>query len=175
VTPRRPRRIAALLLCAGLGLACSAIPKAAAMRVEEPVSAPERSWTLAVRVSGGQDFEFRISDEQFEQALRDSLLETGMFARLLPPSEADYRLDVVLGDGCGLEGRDLTVLWSLSRVDTRQTVWQQLISSHGRSHHFVGVVRGRRGLEYAARDNIRKGLERLSRVDPTSRALPDAR
>jgi len=120
-----------------------------------------------VKVSGGQDFSFRISNGEFEQALRDSLFDSGLLPRIVE-GDPEYRLDVVLGDGHGIEGRELIVLWSLSRADTQQTFWQKLITSRGRSHHFVGVTRQRRGLEYAAQENIRLGLEQLSGVDWTA-------
>jgi hypothetical protein len=122
---------------------------------------------IVVRVSGGQDFAYRISNSEFEQALRDSLHDSGLLPRIVEGAP-EYRLDVVLGDGHGIEGRELTVLWSLSRADTQQTLWQKLITSRGRSHHFVGVTRQRRGLEYAAQENIRLGLEQLARVDWTA-------
>jgi hypothetical protein len=162
---RGARAFSALVVLAGLATACSAIPKAEAMRARELRAASTHPATVGVRVSGGQEFEFRISDAAFEEALRDSLLESGVFSGVVALGDADYRLDVVLGDGRGLEGRELTVLWSLSRVATRETVWQELVTSEGRSHHFVGVVRGRRSLELAARENIRRGIERLSRAD----------
>ena len=39
------------------------------------------------------------------------------------------------------------------------------MTSRGRSYHFVAVVRARRSIEYAGRENIRLGLEKLSRVE----------
>jgi hypothetical protein len=162
----------ALFACAWLATGCSAIPKASAMRAHDVESASQWPWSAAVRVSGGQDFDFRISDAEFERALRESLVETGMFSRVVELGASDYRLDVVLGDGRGLEGRELTVLWNLSRADTQETVWQEFVTSNGRSYHFVGVIRGRRGLELAAQENIRLGLERLSRVDLEALARP---
>lgn len=167
-TERKLARAGVLLACAGLAAACSAIPKASAMRVHDVPIAAKQSGSIGVRVSGGQDFDFRISDAQFELALRDSLVETGVFSRVVELGDADYRLDVVLGDGRGIEGRELTVLWSLSRVDSQETLWQEFVTSHGHSHHFVGVTRGRRSLEMAAQENIRLGLERLSRADLAS-------
>lgn len=159
------------LVCLGLGSGCSSIPKAAAMQPQDLSFASALPGSLRVVVSGGQQFEFRISNEQFEQALRDSLVQSGLVSRLAE-SGADYRLDVVLGDGHGIEGRELSVLWSLSRVDTQRTFWQKMVIARGRSHHFVGVTRQRRGLEYAARENIQQGLEALSRVDFAAAAAP---
>lgn len=162
-----------LFACAWLAAGCSAIPKAAAMQAHDVPITAKQPGSLRVVVSGGQDFEFRISDAAFEQALRDSLVETGMFSRVVQVGDADHRLDVVLGDGLGLDGRQLTVLWSLSRVDTNATVWQEFVTSRGRSYHFVGVIRGRRSLEMAAQENIRLGLETLSRADLGGAARAD--
>ena len=156
--------VAYLFIVASLTAGCSSIPQAEAMRAHEVSIGAKQPASVGVRVSGGQDFEFRISDAEFEEALRDSLAEAGIFSRVVEADAGDYRLDVVLGDGFGVEGRAITVLWSLSRADTHDTVWQELVTSQGRSHHFVGVVRNRRGLEMAAQENIRLGLEKLSRV-----------
>lgn len=132
-------------------------------------------------MSGGQDFQFRISDAQFEQALRDSLVDSGVFSAVVEIDAADYRLDVVLGDDRGIEGREINVLWSVSRVATRETVWQELVTSKGKSFHFVGVVRVRRSIEMAAKENIRLGVEKLASADLSGRSraasssLEDAR
>jgi hypothetical protein len=157
--------IACLVVLGSLVAGCTSIPQAAAMRASGVPVASKHQESIGVLVSGGQDFDFRISDAQFEQALRESLVETGMFARVVEPDAGDLRLDVVLGDGQGTESREITVLWSLSRVATRETLWQELVTSHGSSHHFVGVVRARRGIEMAGRENVKRGLEKLARVD----------
>jgi hypothetical protein len=158
------------LIGAALAAGCTSIPQADAMRAHEVGVAAKQPASVGVRVSGGQDFGFRISDAAFEAALRDSLADAGMFSRIVAPDAGDFRLDVVLGDEYGVEGRAITVLWSLSRTDTRETVWQELVTSQGHSHHFVGVVRGRRSIEMAGQENIRLGLEKLSRVDLASLA-----
>jgi hypothetical protein len=121
------------------------------------------SATAQLHVSGGQEFEFRISDAEFEKALRAALAESGVFQ--LVERGGDYRLDVVLGDDAGVEGREITVLWSLSRGDTGQTLWQELVTTKGKSFQFVGVVRLRRSVEMAARENIRLGIERVANLD----------
>ncbi|MGH0029112.1 MAG: hypothetical protein ACQGVC_04945 [Myxococcota bacterium] len=162
---QRARVAGAALLWIALATGCSSIPKAAAMQARDVSVERSHPWRVGVRASGGQDFEFRISDAAFEQALRDSLVASGVFQGLVALDSGDYRLDVVLGDGVGVEGRELTVLWSLSRVADRTTVWQEPVTSRGRSHHFVGGVRGRRSLEYAARENIRLGIQALSRIE----------
>ena len=140
------------------------------MRATDVTLTTRHPFALAVRASGGHDFQLRVSTAQFEQALRESLSESGLFPRLVELGRGDLRLDVVLGDDRGMEGRELTVLWSLSRVDDQRIVWQQLIRSRGKSNHFVGVVRQRRSVELAAQDNIRKGIEALSRADLPPRA-----
>lgn len=162
---RRARRLLIGWLSVGLlATGCSSIPKAAAMQPEDLSFATQQPGALLVEVGGGQDYAYRISNAQFEQALRAALVDSGLFAGLVE-GDPDYRLDVVLGDGHGIEGRELTLLWSLSRVDNQRTFWQKLITSRGRSYHFVGVTRQRRGLEFAARENIRIALEQLAGLD----------
>jgi hypothetical protein len=162
--PRSRALLALAPACAALLVGCSAIPKAAAMRVDDVTRARTLPASVEVHVSGGQDFDFRVSDAQFEQALRESLAESGVFSRVADRA-ADYRLDVVLGDDAGVEGREITVLWSLSHRETGETVWQELIASKGKSFQFVGVVRLRRSIEMAAKENIQLGIERLSHLD----------
>lgn len=163
MTSRRIARAGLLAVVLALAAGCSATPKAGAMRVESTGAARTQPFTVSVHVSGGQAFDFRVSDAEFEKALVDSLRRSGVFEDVVAPEAADLRLDVVLGDDRGLEGRELGVLWSLSRSDTQETLWQELVESKGHSSHFVGVVRTRRSVELAAQENIRKGIERLAR------------
>lgn len=161
-----PARLAVLLVLPCL-CGCSAIPKAEAMRSPGlRFPSPAHTQPLFAQAAGGQSFDFRISDEAFQTALETALLESKVFTRLVALEDAAFRLDVVLGDTRGRDGsHEMTTLWSLSRAATGETLWQTLITSQGRSTHFVGVIRFRRGVEYAARNNIRLGLERLSRLD----------
>jgi hypothetical protein len=59
----------------------------------------------------------------------------------------------------------MTVLWSLSRNDTRETVWQALIESQHTAtagEAFAGVVRVRKATEGAARENIEAAIQQLA-------------
>jgi len=162
------RSLATVGLCASavvFGAACSSIPSADAMRAyNQPIVG---TWPVAasVRVTGGQNFAFRIGNAEFEKALRDSIVDAGVFSAVVAVGTGEYQLDVVLGDGHGMEARELTVLWSVSRVPTHEVVWQEFVTSRGRSHHFLGVTRQRRSLEMAAQENIRLGIEALSRAE----------
>lgn len=63
---------------------------------------------------------------------------------------------------------EMTVLWSLSRVDTEETIWQDLVLSSCTAtvgDAFVGTTRMRMATEGAARNNIRTALERLAAAD----------
>jgi hypothetical protein len=120
-------------------------------------------------VEGGSDeVQAGISNAEFEQAVRRSLLASGLYSEIT--ESAPYRLDVVLGDiRLPIAGADMTtvmtVLWSLSRSDTRETVWQALIESQYTAQageSLIGVVRVRMATEGAARANIEKALQQLA-------------
>lgn len=151
--------------CAFLVVGCSSVPKGAAMRVLDMSVPAKLAESIVIHVAGGQDFALKISDSQFEVALRESLSTSGLVGHVVDRADAELRLDVVLGDGAGLETRELTLLWSLSQVPSGEVVWQEFVTSKGRSRHFVGVVRQRRSVEYAAQENIRLGIERLAQID----------
>jgi hypothetical protein len=170
--PGRRAGLAAAGLAAAALLACSTTPRAGAMRLREGDLAPGGSHPgrLALHVEGGGRAEWQVHDAAFEDAVPASLVQAGSFSALVAGGDADYRLDVVLGDLrqpiSGLnEPTEMTVLWSLSRVDDEETVWQELVESSGVSHNFFAAWRLRGGAEEAARRNIREALSRLAGAD----------
>jgi hypothetical protein len=156
------------LLAVLLLLGCSTVPQATRMQVERRLDRPSAG-ALSLHVEGGSDVVMAgISNAEFEAAVRHSLLASGLFSEIL--ESAPYRLDVVLGDiRLPVAGADMTtvmtVLWSLSRNDTRETVWQALIESQHTAQSgeaFAGVVRVRKATEGAARENIEAAIQQLA-------------
>jgi hypothetical protein len=143
------------------------------MQVDDFSAAAPHAGTLGLNVEGGWALAGQITNEQFAQAVEASLVAAKSFSRLVAIGEAVYRLDVVLGDLRQPPGgfnmtTEMTVLWSLSRVDSRETVWQELVASTYTARvgdAFAGAVRLRVSAEGAARANIRQALELLANAD----------
>jgi hypothetical protein len=164
-----PRRLALAAFAAAALCACSSTPRASAMRIDDGALVTGRTHDarVVVRVEGGGRAAYQIHDAAFEDAVAASLAETKTFTAIVEAPPADYQLDVRLGDlrqpaEGGNAPTQMTVLWSVSRVDTQETVWQELIATDGISHNPIAVLRLRGGVENAARKNIREALARLA-------------
>lgn len=163
-------RFAGLVGIAILAAACSTVPAAKNMQVDDYAADRSHRAPLGVNVEGGWDLPGQIANEEFLKAVETSLVSSKVFSRIVRIEDAVYRLDVVVGDLRQPPGgfdmtTVMTVLWSLSRVDTQDTVWQQLVeSSHTATvgDAFAGVVRLRKSAEGAARKNIRRALELMA-------------
>jgi len=162
-----------MALLALLTSACSTTPMAENMQVNDYRAASQYPETLGLKVEGGWKLPGQISNEEFAKAVEASLVSSRVFSGLVEIERAVYRLDVVVGDLRQPPGgfnmtTEMTVLWSLSRVDSRETVWQQLVtSSHTATvgDAFAGVVRLRKSAEGAARENIREALDRIAHAN----------
>jgi hypothetical protein len=140
------------------------------MRVSKLDLSRTHPYPLTLHVEGGGPAEWHVHDDAFSEAVLDSLVASRAFTAIVERDGADYRLDAVLGDlrqpvGGLNEPTMMTVLWSLSRVDTRETVWQQLVRSTGTSVNFVGAWRIRNAAEEAAQNNIRQALRLLAEAE----------
>lgn len=172
-----------IALLALLTSACSTTPMAENMQVVDYRAATPYTGTLGLKVDGGWTMQGQITHEAFAKAVETSLVSSKVFSGLVEIESAVYRLDVVLGDLRQPPGgfnmtTEMTVLWSLSRVDSGQTIWQQLVrSSHTATvgEAFAAVVRIRKSAEGAARKNIRQALDLLAQADVGTDAPPEAR
>lgn len=162
---RLPVALVATLLLAG----CSTTPRSKEMRVA--VSLPRtHPHPLLVHVEGGGRADWQVHDYPFQLAVAQSLVSAKAFSSVVKQGDTGYRLDVVLGDlrqpiGGLNEPTQMTVLWSLSSLETGETVWQELVASTGHSTNFFGAWRIRNAAEEAARENIRQAIERLAEAD----------
>ena len=132
--------------------------------------------TVATSVSGGEKtnplWTSEISSEGYKQALDQSLRESDLFSGISQGSGSDYQLTVQLAKakqpmiGLGMTVR-LAAEWQLSRTSDGQTVWRETIDSEYTAQFtdaVLGYERLRKANEGAVRENIRKGMERLSTV-----------
>lgn len=133
-------------------------------------------YSVSVSVTGGQATsavgKSQISSEMFTQALVDAINKSQVFSRVIQGKGGDYELSVVI---VNVEqptfGLSFTVKmeagWMLRRADTGAVVWQEsILSSHTAttSDAFAAVKRLRLATEGAAKENIRLGLDKISRL-----------
>lgn len=132
--------------------------------------------TVAVSVSGGRETSSmgasQISDAAFAQALRDSIENSGLFAKAVQGSDAPYRLEAFIGKvQQPFLGFDATVAmevsYTLSEAPPEKKVWQKSIETSYTatvSDALVGVTRLRLANEGAARKNIEQAIAELSKL-----------
>lgn len=133
-------------------------------------------YSVSVNVTGGQEtnplWKSQISDATFTEALVDSITKSKTFSRVVQGKGGDYILTVSLVSMDQPSfGASFTVKmeagWSLKRADNGTVVWQEAIqSSHTATvgDAFVGVARLRLATEGAAKNNIKQGLEKISKL-----------
>jgi hypothetical protein len=169
-----------------LASACSSVPSARNMQVTDYLAPSTHEGSVGLQVDGGWELTGQITNPEFAKAVESSLVASKVFTRLVQLQDAVYRLDVVVDDLRQPPGgfnmtTEMTVLWSLSRVDTQETVWQALVASRHTAdvgEAFAGAVRLRKATEGAARDNIRQALELLANADlrpPEAPGSPETR
>jgi len=136
----------------------------------------KHSKTVSVSVQGGRETTLttasQISDEAFMQALVDSIIKFQIFSNVVKGKGADYMLTVSLFDlKQPLFGLTYTVKmeagWTLQRADNGTIVLQESIKSEHTatlSDAFAAVTRLRLATEGAAKDNIAKGLVKMSQL-----------
>ena len=162
---------AGFALCLGVLLAgCSMTPRASGMRIDDYRAPQPQPHRVVVHVEGGGPAEWHVHDPAFRKALVGSLVDARVFSAIVDAPGGELRLDAVLGDlrqpvGGLNEPTVMTVLWSVSRVDSRETVWQELVETTGHSANFVGAWRIRNAAEEAAQRNIERALALLSEAD----------
>ena len=173
-SPRGP--VLALLACAALLGGCATPTTHEAMVPTGFTAVKKHPQTVSVQVSGGKPTEStgkpQISDDTFAQALVQAIEQSQTFSKALQAPGGNYRLSVVIA---GIEqpsfGLSFTVKmeagWTLKRADTGATVWQESIQSEhtvSATEAFAGVTRLRMATEGAARNNIAKGLGKISEL-----------
>jgi hypothetical protein len=163
---------AAALLCGGCATASK--PEAMIAAPVEGVTAHPES--VSITVTGGSETSAMvasdISNADFAEALRASIVQSKLFAKVLAGEQSDYQLQVHIAR---LErpmfGASFTVKletsWQLRRRSDATIVWEKAITSSFTANMgdaFVGVTRLRLANEGAARSNIRDAIAQMSRL-----------
>jgi len=134
----------------------------------------QHAQSVSINVTGGSATSAagasKISDEDFAEALRQSIAQSGLFARISAANQADYRLDLqIVRLEQPMIGLSMTVTievtWRLARQSDHQTVWQKSVTSTYTAkmgEAFAGVTRLRHATEGAARENIKDAIGQMS-------------
>jgi hypothetical protein len=132
--------------------------------------------TVAVTAQGGSETgtmdSSNISNSDFAKAIETSIVENGVFTRIVPSNGSDYILNVsIVSMSKPLFGASFTVdmeaAWSLSNAVSKQVVMRESIKSSATAtmgQALVGVTRLRLAVEGAAQENIRQGLMAISKL-----------
>ncbi|MCC5808263.1 MAG: hypothetical protein JJU00_18190 [Opitutales bacterium] len=165
----------ALLLAGMFAFAgCSTPTQPAAMVVAPQAVLPGSSGTVAVTVSGGDETSAtgtsQISDEDFRQALEQSIRDSRVFAGIEERSDARYQLDAHIGMlSQPMMGFSMTVSIEVNYriTDLREgtVVFEENIDTEHTTSAgaaFAAVTRIRMATEGAARENIAQFLEAVS-------------
>lgn len=136
--------------------------------------------SLSIFVSGGEESGLwngtRISNEDFDSAVRQAVARSGLFTSVVDKSGAHFRLDAVLrglfqpGPGLGMDAQ-IGVFWALKSVSLEGVVWQDLIVTTGSASvgdAFGAGTRMRIAVERAANKNIQRAIEEMSLLNLAS-------
>jgi len=157
--------------------ACSAPSQPKAMIAVPEGELHHSKDTVSVVVSGGKATSStgasQISDQDFAQALRESIEKAGLFVKAMDAPGGDYRLEAYIGQlSQPVLGFDMTVAMEVGYVltDTRskKAVWKKSIATTYTAttkDALVGATRLQMANEGAARLNIRQAITEMSKLD----------
>lgn len=155
---------------------CASGAKPEAMVPHMNVLVHQSQSDVNVTVVGGKETSMmgasQISDQDFAQALQDSISRSGLFRKVVAGIPAVYRLDAfIVQMNQPMFGASMTVSmevnYSLARTNPKEVVWQKAVTSTytaAFSEAFVGVTRLRMANEGAARKNIEQAINEMSNL-----------
>lgn len=129
--------------------------------------------SVAIIVNGGSDDDISISNITLKKALVESIIKSRLFKGVVLGGGADYQLEVsILSLEQPPAGLTFTVKveagWMLRRFDNSKIIWQEaILSEHTAtvSDAFAGRMRLQLAREGAVRENIYKGLNKISKLN----------
>jgi uncharacterized protein YceK len=113
-----------------------------------------------------------ISKDDFASAIENSIIENGLFTKVIHGNGSDYKLNVsIVNMSTPMFGASMTasmeVAWSLQNTRSKHVAMRESIKSSytaGAFSAFAAVTRIRYAVEGAARENIRLGLMAISKL-----------
>jgi len=172
------RTLSVVAICAAAAViaGCATASKPENMVPVTAIAGARHQASASVVVAGGQQTDSlgksQISNEAFQQAIVQSIEKNKTFASVVKGAGGDYQLAVtVVSMDQPSFGFSFTVkmeaAWSLKKADGT-VVLQETIRSEGTAgatEAFAGVERLRLANEYAARNNIAAGLEKIGKLN----------
>lgn len=152
--------LVATLICAG----CASPLNPEAMIAQGHLPVHKSPSTVVVSVTGGKPTAAlgasQLADEDFARALRQSIEQSGLFARALKEGSAKYLLQAWIAriHRPFLSSRTIVmeVNYTLTRTEPKQVLWQKAVSSTYTA--LVGEAFG------AARENIEQAIQEISQL-----------
>lgn len=166
----------AILLAAASGLYGCASPAEVKGMVAQVKIAASQPFSVGIRSQGGSETgamdPSMISNADFAKAIEESIVNGRVFTSVVNGKDSDYELSVtILNFNKPMFGASFAITletaWSLTNTKTREAALRKNITStHTASFgdSVVAVTRFRLALEGAARNNIKQGLEEISRL-----------
>jgi len=155
---------------------CASPATSKGMAAVPSMVANHHAYTVSVTVTGGRETTAldpsQISNEAFFIALIATIRKTGVFSKVLEDKEADYLLSVTIFRlqqpvvGFSMKS-NMEAGWTLVRRATDQIVWQEAVETNyvaTTGDALIGVERNRLAAEGVARENIKIGIEKISRL-----------
>ncbi len=133
--------------------------------------------TVAITTQGGSETgamdSSNVSNNDFAEAIEESIIENGLFTQVIHDNGSDYLLNVtIINMSKPLFGGSFTVsmeaAWSLSDPITQKFVMRESVKSSRTvtmGEAFIGVTRLRLAVEGAVRENIRQGIMAISKLN----------
>ncbi len=115
----------------------------------------------------------QVPTQLLQDALVDSINQSGLFARAAGGGRADYRLDVSLVSvqwpttGATMSSK-AEMLWKLTRPPTGKVVFQETLRADYSETMFntlLGSARSHAVMRGAIRNNVQQGIARLGNID----------
>ena len=166
-----------VIMVAGGMSGCASPAKSTGMTVNDALIQKQHPHSVRISIEGGNSADPlglpTVSNEAFAEAVANSIIESKLFSEVKKGDGGDYLLNIHLFSieqpvmGFNMTSR-MEVGWTLVNVVTGKQVMRKTISS---SHTattgdaFAGVKRIRLATEGAARQNIRLGIQEISKLD----------
>jgi hypothetical protein len=152
---------------------CATASKSTDMVATVAATVTKHPESLSVSVTGGSETSSmgasQIANGNFSEAIKNSVMQSGLFAKIAAPGGTDYDLGVMIVRlQQPLFGASFTVTleatWQLTHHGDQKVVWQKSITSSftaTMSDAFAGVTRLRLANEGAARENIKDAIAQM--------------
>lgn len=175
--PRPLLRILSIATLAGAALlfgGCASPSQSANMVAVPEVTVTKHAESVFVQVTGGSDTSSmgasKISNADFAEAIKASITQSGLFAKLAAMDQADYQIEAsIVRLDQPIFGASFTVNietnWRLVHRSDSKVVWQKaVVTSYTATmgDAMVGVTRLRLANEGAARKNIQEAIAQMS-------------